>query len=86
MINNLNILFPEIFLSLSIFTILMLGVFIKKSFNLIFNLTSLIIIVTIAIIFNNTNSTEKIFLDSFVRDEFSNFFKVLILRWCDARV
>ena len=79
MINNLNILFPEIFLSLSIFTILMLGVFIKKSFNLIFNLTSLIIIVTIAIIFNNTNSTEKIFLDSFVRDEFSNFFKVLIL-------
>ena len=79
MINNLNILFPEIFLSLSIFSILMLGVFIKKSFNLIFNLSSLIIITTIAIIFNNTNSTEKIFLDSFVRDEFSNFFKILIL-------
>ena len=79
MINNLNILFPEIFLSLSIFTILMLGVFIKKSFNLIFNLSSLIIIITIAIIFNNDNSTEKIFLDSFVRDKFSNFFKILIL-------
>ena len=42
MINNLNIMFPEIFLSLSIFSILMIGVFIKKSFNLIFNLTSLI--------------------------------------------
>ena len=79
MINNLNILFPEIFLSLSIFTILMLGVFIKKSFNLIFNLSSVIIIITIAIIFNNTNNTEKIFLDSFIRDEFSNFFKILIL-------
>ena len=79
MINNLNILFPEIFLSISIFTTLMLGVFIKKSFNLIFNLFSLIIIITIAIIYNNTNSTEKIFLDSFVRDEFSNFFKILIL-------
>ena len=79
MINNLNILFPEIFLSLSIFTILMLGVFIKKSFTLIFNLSSIIIIITIAIIFNNTNNTEKIFLDSFVRDEFSNFFKILIL-------
>ena len=79
MINNLNILFPEIFLSLSIFSILMLGVFIKKSFNLIFNLSSLIIIITLAIIFNNTSGTEKIFLDSFVRDEFSNFFKILIL-------
>ena len=79
MINSLNILFPEIFLSLSILSILMLGVFIKESFNLIFNLSSLIIIITIAIIFNNTNSTEKIFLDSFVRDEFSNFFKILIL-------
>ena len=79
MINNLNILYPEIFLSLSIFTILMLGVFIKKSFNLVFNLSSLIIIITIAIILNNTNNTEKVFLDSFVRDEFSNFFKILIL-------
>ncbi|MDB9743794.1 NADH-quinone oxidoreductase subunit NuoN [Pelagibacteraceae bacterium] len=79
MINNLNILFPEIFLSLSIFSILMLGVFTKKSFNLIFNLSSLIIIITLAIIFNNTSGTEKIFLDSFVRDKFSNFFKILIL-------
>ena len=50
MIDNLNIIFPEIFLSLSIFSILMVGVFVKKSFNLIFNLTSLIIIVTISII------------------------------------
>jgi NADH-quinone oxidoreductase subunit N len=79
MINNLNILLPEIFLSLSIFSILMLGVFIKKSFNLIFNLSSLILIITIVIIFNNTNNTEKIFLDSFVRDGLSNFFKILIL-------
>ena len=79
MINNLNILFPEIFLSLSIFTILMLGVFIKKSFNLIFNLSSLIIIITVAIILNSNDNTEKIFLDSFVRDKFSNFFKILIL-------
>ena len=55
MINNLNILLPEIFLSLSIFTILMLGVFIKKSFNIIFNLSSLILILTIAIILNNPN-------------------------------
>ncbi len=79
MINNLNILLPEIFLSLSIFTILMLGVFIKKSFNIIFNLTSLILIITISIILNNPNYQEKIFLDSFTRDAFSNYFKILIL-------
>jgi NADH-quinone oxidoreductase subunit N len=79
MINNLNILLPEIFLSLSIFSILMIGVFLKNSFNLIFNLSSIIIIITIAIIFNRPNIEEKIFLDSFTRDTFSNFFKILIL-------
>ena len=79
MINNLNILFPEIFLSLSIFTILMLGVFIKKSFNIIFNLTSLIIVATIMIILSNPDNEVKIFLNSFTRDAFSNYFKILIL-------
>ena len=79
MINNLNILLPEIFLTLSIFSILMIGVFVKNSFNLIFNFTSLIIILTIAIILNSSNNVEKIFLESFTRDAFSNFFKILIL-------
>ena len=79
MINNLHILLPEIFLTLSIFSILMIGVFIKNSFNLIFNLTSLIILLTIAIILNGSNNVEKIFLESFTRDAFSNFFKILIL-------
>ena len=79
MITNLNIMIPEIFLSLSTFSILMIGVFLKKSFNIIFNLTSLIIIVTILIIITNSNSQEKIFLDSFTREAFSNYFKVLIL-------
>ena len=79
MIYNLNILLPEIFLTLSIFSILMIGVFVKNSFNLIFNLSSIIIIITIVIIFNKPNIEEKIFLDSFTRDAFSNFFKILIL-------
>ena len=79
MLNNLNILLPEIFLTLSIFSVLMIGVFIKESFSLIFNLSSVIILFTIAIILNSSNETEKIFLDSFTRDSFSNFFKILIL-------
>ena len=70
---------PEIFLSVSIFSILMIGVFVKKSFNLIFNLTSIIIITTIIIVISNPSNEERIFLDSFIRDPFSNYFKVLIL-------
>ena len=79
MINNLDILLPEIFLSISIFTILMAGVFIKKSFNIIFNFSSIIIITTIAIILSSSHNEIKIFSDSFTRDAFSNYFKVLIL-------
>jgi len=76
---NLYIILPEIFLTLSVFTVLMLGVFIKKSFNLIFNLSLLIILITILIVLNSSTETEKIFLNSYTRDAFSNFFKTLIL-------
>ncbi len=79
MINNLYIMFPEIFLSLSIFSILMVGVFVKKSFNIEFNLTSVIIIITISIILTSSSTEQKIFSDSFIRDSFSNHFKILIL-------
>ena len=79
MISNLNILLPEIFLTLSIFSILMIGVFVKRSFNLIFNLTSAILIITIFIILNASTDETKIFLESFIRDAFSSFFKILIL-------
>ena len=61
MIKNLYIMFPEIFLSLSIFSILMVGVFVKKSFNLVFNLTSVIIIITISIILTSSSTEQKIF-------------------------
>ena len=79
MINNFSIILPEIFLTLSVFSILMIGVFIKDSFNLIFNLTMMIIIITITIILTSPSNKEKIFLDSFIRDAFSNYFKILIL-------
>ncbi len=79
MINNLNILLPEVFLTLSIFSILMIGVFIKKSFNLVFNLSTITLLVTAGIIFNSSSVSEKIFQESFTKDTFSNFFKILIL-------
>ena len=79
MINNLNILLPEIFLSLSIFASLMLGVFIKKSYNLITQISSLILIISVFIIYNDGNEAAKIFSDSFISNSFTDFFKILIL-------
>ena len=61
MTDQLNILIPEVFLSLSIFSILMFGVFTKKSFNIVFNLVSLVLILTILIIINNPNDKENFF-------------------------
>ena len=75
---NIHLVYPEIFISLSIMLILMIGVFIRKSFNLVFNLSSVIIVITLVMILNLPTKPEKIFLDSFVRDNFSNFFKILI--------
>ena len=79
MTSYLNILLPEIFLSLSILATLMLGVFIKNSYNIITKLTSLIILITIILIFNNDTDSLKIFSDIFIRDKLSSFFKILIL-------
>ena len=76
MINNLNILLPEVFLSLSIFASLMLGVFIKKSYNLITQVSSIILIISVFIIYNNGNEAAKIFSDSFISNSFTNFFKM----------
>ena len=45
--NILNILLPELFLSISIFSLLMIGVFLKNSFNLIFKLSLLTLILVV---------------------------------------
>ena len=79
MIDNLYILKAEIFLSISILIILMVGVFIKKSYNLINNLSLLIMIILIIIIFNGDNNSTKVFSDSFIGDSYSNYIKILIL-------
>jgi len=79
MIDNLNILFPEIFLSISIFLILMIGVFFNKSYTLVTNLSLLTLITLILIIFNSESVLVKIFSESFIRDLFANFTKILIL-------
>jgi len=76
---NFNLILPEIFLSLSIFTTLLIGVFFKNSYNLVTNLTYVIIVSLLLIIFNSFNESGNLFSNSFVSNSFINFFKILIL-------
>ena len=73
---------PELFLSLAIMSLLMAGVFIKKSFKIINLLTLLILIFTIALVLNQSNETIKIFNESYIIDDLSLFMKVLTLLFC----
>jgi len=76
---NLNLILPEIFLSLSIFATLLIGVFFKNSYNLVTNIAYVIIISLLLIIFNSFNESGDLFSNSFVSNSFTNFFKMLIL-------
>ena len=76
---NFNLILPEVFLSLSIFVTILIGVFFKNSYNLITNLTYLIIVALLLITFNSFNVSGNLFSNSFVTNSFTNFFKILIL-------
>jgi len=73
---------PELFLSIAIMFLLMLGVFIKKSFKLVCLLTILSLIFAIALVLNQPNEIIKIFNESYIIDKLSIFMKVLTLLFC----
>ena len=80
MIDNLNFIYPEIFISLSIMFLLLLGVFKKESSNLIYNLSIVFLIFTLALIFNYPpQSNVNLFNDSYTIDYFSSFMKILTM-------
>ena len=73
---------PELFLSIAIMFLLMLGVFIKKSFKLVNLLTILSLLFAIALVLNQPNEIVKIFNESYIIDRLSIFMKVLTLLFC----
>jgi len=73
---------PELFLSAAIMFLLMLGVFIKKSFKLVNSQTIFILIFAIALVLNQPNEIIKIFNESYIIDQLSIFMKVLTLLFC----
>ncbi len=78
---NLELVFPEIFLSLSIMFLLILGVFKKNSSNLIQNISLIILLTTAVITFNETIGIQKtlLFNGSVVIDYLSSFMKIITL-------
>ena len=75
----LKFLIPEIFLSISVFSLLMIGVFLKNSFEIIYRLSIFVIFLILLIILSGDNVSTKIFSESFVIDKFSLYSKILIL-------
>ena len=56
---NLNLVLPEIFISLSIMFLLVLGVFKNDSSKLIFNISLLVLLVTAIITLNETFNINR---------------------------
>jgi len=78
--NNLNFIFPEIFISLSIMFLLVFGVFKKNSSDIIYNLSILFLIIIMLIIFNNSfGNNITLFNGSYIVDSLSSFMKTLTL-------
>ena len=73
---------PELFLSLAIMSLLMLGVFVKKSFKLVNLLTILSLLFAAILVINQSGDLVKIFNESYIIDEMSIFMKVLTLLFC----
>ena len=73
---------PELFLSLAIMSLLMVGAFIKKSFKLVNLLTIFTLIFAIILLLNQPSEIIKIFNESYIIDRLSIFMKVLTLLFC----
>ena len=79
---TLIFILPELFLSLVIMSLLMIGVFIKKSFKLVNLLTILSLIFAIILVINQPSEVNIIFNQSYIIDKLSIFMKVLTLLFC----
>ena len=78
---NLNLVLPEIFISLAIMFLLILGVFKKDSSKLIHNFSLIILLITGGIIFNETLTVENVLLfnGSIVIDYLASFMKFITI-------
>ena len=78
---NLNLILPEIFISLSIMFLLILGVYKKEGSKLTFNISLLVLLITAIITFNETFAISRttLFNDSVVIDYVASLMKIITL-------
>ena len=78
---NLNLVLPEIFISLSIMFLLVLGVFKNDSSKIIFNISLLVLLIASIITINETFSIDRVtlFNNSVVIDYMSSLMKIITL-------
>jgi NADH-quinone oxidoreductase subunit N len=78
---NLNLVLPEIFISLSIMFLLVVGVFKKDSSKITFNISLLVLLIASIITLNETFSINRVtlFNNSVVIDPMSSLMKIITL-------
>ncbi len=76
---NINFVLPEIFISISIMSLLLIGVFKNKSSEIVYSLSVVSLIILLSLIINlNSISQVSIFNDSYSIDRLSTFMKILV--------
>ncbi len=77
---NLDLIFPEIFLALAIMSLLMIGVFKRNSEKLVYNLSTITLVILLALVVNLFSINETfLFNESYKVDTLSSFMKSLTI-------
>ena len=80
MIDNINFVIPEIFISISLMFLLILGVFKKKSSSTVYNLSIVTLFILLTLIFTlPSNNIIKLFNNSFIIDPLSTYMKLILI-------
>ena len=78
--DKINLIYPELLISVSIMFLLMYGVFVKKSANTVYNLSSISLFVSLILLLSFPINTQwSLFNDSYQIDYLSTFMKTLTL-------
>ena len=77
---NLDLVIPEIFISLGIMFLLIFGVFKKNSSELVYSLSTILLLITLALCFNlRTVNDVYLFNESYKIEYLSTFMKILVI-------
>ena len=77
---NLDLILPEIFISLAIMFFLIIGVFKKNSSSLVYNLSTISLVILLALIYNlNSIPNTLLFNGSYQIDKLGTFMKFLLI-------